>query len=98
MQRTMPLLIRLVTCVFWVQVQASLITGRRQLEELHNAAKQHEQQTAELSQQVAALQSERAAAAEEARSAQQELQRVLRELDQCLKVRAAHEGMGLHAS
>lgn len=70
-----------------LQLQASLITARRQLDELGQAGQQQEQQAGQLQQQVAALRAERAAAAEEAHSAQQELQRVLRELDQCQKVR-----------
>lgn len=69
-----------------LQLQTSLITSRRQLEELGQAGQQQEQQAAELREQVAALRAERAAAAEETHSAQQELQRVLRELDQCQKV------------
>jgi seryl-tRNA synthetase len=69
-----------------LQLQTSLITSRRQLEELGQAGQRQEQQATELREQVAALRAERAAAAEETHSAQQELQRVLRELDQCQKV------------
>lgn len=75
-----------VRCPSILQLQTSLITSRRQLEELGQAGQQQEQQAAELREQVAALRAERAAAAEETHSAQQELQRVLRELDQCQKV------------
>jgi broad specificity phosphatase PhoE len=66
------------------------MAARRQLEEMHQASQQQEQQAAEVGQQLAALRGERAAVASEAHSAQQELQRVLRELEQCQKVSAHH--------